>query len=377
MLKTATGHPQPLFVAVGSNPARLYGLGAAERAERLATEAQLVSAPALVEGHSAILADLDFAWDPVWLKAMAARPGTVLTLDGRPVLAHVPTAFPADAILRAMRDKAVWTDNGLETLEAETARLTHHPLRTRDRLFVLPLDAADTGPVERAAFDAADTGVTDALTLYVWRRPAFYLTRWAANVGLMPNRVTAVGALLCLLATGLFWQGHYWPGVVAGFAFMVLDTVGGKLARCTGTSSRWGHILDHGINLIHPPLWWWAWAEGLSAYGTPIEPVLSAMLLAAIIGGDGAQRVIERIFVTRFGMSIHVWQRVDSKFRLVTARRNPNMIILIAGLIAGRPDVGLQTVALWTMISLIFHAVRLAQANARRDRDRPVTSWLA
>jgi hypothetical protein len=75
-------------------------------------------------------------------------------------------------------------------------------------------------------------------------------------------------------------------------------------------------------------------------------------------------------------MHIHVWQQVDSRFRLITARRNPNMVILVASLLVQRPDLGIELVALWTLVSLIFHAVRLAQANARRDRDRPVISWL-
>jgi hypothetical protein len=80
----------------------------------------------------------------------------------------------------------------------------------------------------------------------------------------------------------------------------------------------------------------------------------------------------------RFGrMHIHVWRPIDSKFRLITARRNPNMVILVAALLFMRPDVGLELVAAWTIISLIFHAVRLAQANAARDRGEPVVSWLS
>jgi hypothetical protein len=43
----------------------------------------------------------------------------------------------------------------------------------------------------------------------------------------------------------------------------------------------------------------------------------------------------------------------------------------------GRPDTGLELVALWTILSLIFHAVRLAQANSARDRGSPVESWLS
>ena len=377
MLKSVSGDPLPLFVPVGANPARLFGLDAEARARRLANEAHLESGQNPESGRPAILADLAYAWDPAWLAAIITRPGTVLTLGGRAVLAHLPEAYPAETMVKAMIAKSAWRGKDLNVLEAETAQLSYHKLRKRDRPFVLPLDAANPEPVERAAYNAAYKGVTDALTLYLWRRPAFYLTRWAANAGMTPNMVTGIGAIFCLAAIYFFWVGQYWPGIAAAFTFMVLDTVDGKLARCTGTSSNWGNIFDHGIDLVHPPFWWWAWAEGLHDYGTPIEPVLSSMLLAAIIFGYVAQRLIEAVFVRRFGMHIHVWQKLDSKFRLVTARRNPNMVILVVSLIFGRPDLGLELVALWTLVSLIFHAVRLAQANARRDHGRPVVSWLA
>ena len=49
--------------------------------------------------------------------------------------------------------------------------------------------------------------------------------------------IGAIGAALCVYATYLFAYGHYWKGMLAGFIFMVLDTVDGKLARCTITSS--------------------------------------------------------------------------------------------------------------------------------------------
>jgi phosphatidylglycerophosphate synthase len=239
------------------------------------------------------------------------------------------------------------------------------------------LDAADADRAERAYYDASYKGVTDVLTLYLWRKPAFYLTRWAAEAGVTPNMVTAVGALFCVAAFWLFWIGHYWPGIAAGFIFMVLDTVDGKLARCTGSSSPWGNIFDHGIDLIHPPFWWWAWAHGLAAYGQPLEPVYATMVLWAIIGGYVAQRIIEGGFMRRFGgMHIHVWRPVDSKFRLITARRNPNMVILVASLLIAGPDAGLVLVAFWTIVSLIFHAVRFAQASERAVRGQPVTSWL-
>ena len=71
---------------------------------------------------------------------------------------------------------------------------------------------------------------------------------------------------------------------------MVLDTVDGKLARCTGQSSKWGNIFDHGVDLVHPPFWWWAWAEGLEAYGRPFERVYELLIVGAIVFGYVAQR---------------------------------------------------------------------------------------
>ena len=364
-----------LFFAVGDSPARPFGMGVRERTARIARNLGLEPADAAVEGLPVVIADMEYAWDPAWLKAIAARPNSVLTVGGRPVLVHVPAGKKSAAAIEAMQSNAALAD--YDGIDAETAELNYAELRKRERPFVLALDPDDAEPVERASYDAAYKGVTDILTLYLWRKPAFYLTRWAARAGLSPNFITAVGAIFCLAAFYHFWVGEYWLGSATGFVFMVLDTVDGKLARCTGASSKWGNVFDHGIDLIHPPFWWWAWAHGLAAYGTPLEPIETSMVLWAIIGGYILQRLIEGVFMRRFGgMHIHVWEKIDSQFRLITARRNPNMVILVASLLVARPDWGLILVAFWTVISCIFHAVRLAQASERAARGQPVRSWL-
>ena len=364
------------FAIVGDNPARLFGMTAAERARRIAENAGLEAVDAPSADRPVVLSNMAYAWDPAWLREIAGRPGSVLTLGGIPVLANV--AGDLGQATREAMLAGTESPSGLEVVTAEQGELSNSQLRKRERPFVLPLNPEQPGIVERAAYDGAYKGVTDALTLYLWRKPAFYLTRWAAEIGLSPNMVTMVGAVFCVLAFFLFWEGRYWLGTLAGFTFMVLDTVDGKLARCTGASSKWGNVFDHGIDLIHPPFWWWAWAHGLQSYGTPLEPVYVVMLMWAIIGGYVVQRLIEGLFMRRYGgMHIHVWQPIDSQFRLITARRNPNMVILVAALLFGRPDVGLELMALWTVVSLIFHAVRLAQANALHDRGGKIVSWLA
>ncbi|QIK80037.1 CDP-alcohol phosphatidyltransferase family protein [Sphingomonas piscis] len=372
MRKTVSDAQPPLFLPVGDNPVPLFGMDRAVHARRLAGNAKFPPADSGEAGRGALLGNLAFAWDPAWLKAIGKTPDTALLYRGQPVIVHLADGADASPELIATGS----LPDGLTVLDAETAELNYAELRKRERPFVLPLEESNRDQVERAYYDAAYKGVTDVLTLYLWRRPAFYLTKWAAHARITPNLVTAVGAIFCALAFWFFWRGQYWPGVATGFVFMVLDTVDGKLARCTGASSKWGNIFDHGIDLVHPPFWWWAWMHGLAAYGEAPEPVYASMLMWAIVGGYILQRVIEGIFMRRYGMHIHVWRPIDSQFRLITARRNPNMVLLVGALLFARPDVGIELVAVWTIVSLIFHAVRLAQADAVAERGGTIRSWL-
>ena len=374
MNAAAPAAPRPGFRSVGDNVVRQFGLEPAERARRFAAKAGMMPDAG---GAPLVLASLDHACDPAWYAHIGKTPGAVLTLGGRPVLAHARDGAAAAAIEAAMRGDALRVPAGHQEIAAEAAGGLHSAqLRKREAPFAMPLTPATADAAERASYDGAYKGVTDALTLYLWRRPAFYLTRWAAKAGLSPNFVTAVGAALCVWAFFLFWEGRYWEGIAAGFAFMVLDTVDGKLARVTGTSSKWGNVFDHGIDLVHPPFWWWAWAQGLPAYGTPLAPGGATLVVGVIVVGYILQRLIEGAFMRRFEMHIHVWRRIDSRFRLITARRNPNMAILVAFMLFGRPDLGLIAVALWTFASLVFHTARYAQAELAYATTGRIESWL-
>jgi hypothetical protein len=232
-------------------------------------------------------------------------------------------------------------------------------------------------PVERTAYDAAYPAVTDAVTLYLWREPAFLLVRLAVRAGLAPTAVTGVAALLAALAFWLFWNGDYWWGLLSGFAFTLAEVAGTMLARCADGGTRRNEEFVNALNLIVPPLWWWAWEHGLSAWGRPLAPVYAMMVLWAIIGGTVTERVIEAMFMRRFGgVRIHAWKRIDSRFRLVAAGRNINLLILAGSLLLRRPDSGLVLATGWTIASVIFHAVRFAQASEQTARGRVITSWI-
>ena len=367
---------KPGWETVGSNRTLLWGLTMAERTARLARSS------GLREGHAApvVIANAATAFDPAWFRHAAAEPGLVLTLGGVPALAHARTESEAEALRRAMRAQQPLADAGSLTVLAyeDGPTIMNKQLRKRETPFLLALTPQTLRQAERASYFGAYKGVTDILTKYLWPEWALVLTRLAAKIGMTPNMVTAIGAILCVAATFAFAYGHYWSGMAMGLVFMVLDTVDGKLARCTVTSSWWGNVFDHGIDLVHPPFWWWFWATGLATWGLALDTSTFWWVQGAIQGGYVLQRLIEGVFMRQNDMMhIHVWRKFDSQFRLITARRNPNMIILLVAMLFARPDLGIIAVAWWTVLSCAVHAVRLIQARLIVARGGPITSWLA
>ena len=375
----------PAIVAVGSNATLLWGMTNAERVRRigvaqgLATESSTGSSATPGLDGPVILANMAFAFDPVWTAHLKTRPGTVVTRAGVPVLAHVRDADERRAVTDAMIDDVPLIPNHRLTVIAAEAEegILNEALRKREKPFAELLTPAAVPAIERASYVGAYKGVTDLLTKYLWPEWALAITRICARAGITPNQVTALGSVLCIVATVAFWHGWFWTGLATGLVFMVLDTVDGKLARCTITASKLGNAWDHGVDLVHPPFWWWAWAAGCAPYGRPLEDGMFWVVIGTMLFGYVAQRVIEGAFIVRFGMHVHVWERFDSWFRLITARRNPNMVILFAGLLVMRPDWGIIGVAAWTAISLVVHMVRLLQAVARKAKGEALVSWLA
>jgi phosphatidylglycerophosphate synthase len=263
---------------------------------------------------------------------------------------------------------------GLQPLSAEALQGAYNDaLRKREPPVLERLTADNLRQVEARLFQGSYKGVTDLVTKYVWPTPARIVTRWCAALGITPNQVTSASLVLVIVAFWLFWNGHFGWGLAAAWVMTFLDTVDGKLARVTLNSSPLGNVFDHGIDLIHPPFWWWAWWVGVQAGPDPLSH--ADLILGVILGGYVLQRVLEGVFMRAFTIHVHAWRPFDSFFRLITARRNPNLLLLTPAALVGRPDIGLALVAAWTALSLAVHAVQIAQAFAAPRGS--VVSWLS
>jgi phosphatidylglycerophosphate synthase len=197
-----------------------------------------------------------------------------------------------------------------------------------------------------------------------------------ANLGLSPNSVTSLGLALVLAACWAFLNGHYAAGLVAGWCMTFLDTVDGKLARVTIQSSRFGHYYDHVIDLVHPPFWYLFWGmslEGPLAESTFDFTALGWTLVAAYLLG----RVVEGLFPLLGSCGIFTWRPFDAWFRLITARRNPCLILLTLSVMIGRPVWGFIAVVGWSALSTGVLVVRLLVAGVSRLVNGPLQSWLS
>src|SRR5262245_7620884 len=340
--------------------------------------ARLETDPPPAEGD-VILVRGDLILEEVLTKALAVSADTLLVLERgeaqRPVAAHVPAARVAEGIgLLGLVQLNVLPD-GLRIVDPEGLGSSYnHALRKRAAPYAMLLDDMPLSIVEWRMFKGAYKGVTDFVTKWFWPWPAFFVTRWCAAARITPNAVTAASFVLVLTALWLFMEGYFALGVIAAWLMTFLDTVDGKLARVTLTSSKWGNVFDHGTDLIHPPFWYFGWYYGIAALG--LESAWQVPALWIIVLGYVLGRLQEGFFLWRFRVEIHAWRAIESWFRLFTARRNPNLAIRTVAVIAGHVGIGFLAVAAWTILSLAFHFLRIGQAIAAKARGEAVQSWL-
>ena len=364
------------FCLIGDSDIRPFNLSPRERLRRSFARAGIgteIAAADLETWDGAVVSvRADYVMDDGLIAAMVNAVGIALQAENRDIVAVYAGRTHARAGVEVVsgRMDAEAGDFAIQSA-SELATTYSKALRKRAKP-ILAHAAAGQAAIEKLLFGGSYKGVTDLVTKYVWPLPALLVTRWCAKHGVTPNTVTWISLGCVILATALFWHGWFVWGLVAAWGMCFLDTVDGKLARCTLTSTKLGDVFDHGIDLLHPPFWYYAWFAGLGAIvAAPLSWALWVVILGYVAG-----RLQEGLFIWRFGIEIHTWRPVDSWFRLITARRNPNLLILTVAALMRAPDTGLELVAWWTILSFVFHCVRIAQAFQAQLAGRPPKSWL-
>lgn len=366
---------------VGNSKVNLWGMSGRTRLERMLRAIKTVTIvenlSQLAETDSVLLLRADYLFDARVIEALIAldKQMVLVTSAGEVPVAIRTSGKVAGTMREVLGEKqAVPDDLPLYVLKDLSIRVQQN-LKKKDPPYVLPVLRCNQTALETELFAASYKGVTDLVTKWLWPWPAFLATRLCVQLGFKPNHVTLLSLVLAVLAGVAFWYGTFGIGLIMAWLMTFLDTVDGKLARVTLTSSKMGDVLDHGLDIIHPPLWYLAWGVGLATTTVPLTDLelLVWLMFIGYIGG----RLCEGAF--QFGLAsfdIFIWRKVDSFHRLITARRNPNLILLTGGWMAGRPDIGFILVVIWHLLSTLFLVCRLFIAWRSRSRDGVLHSWM-
>lgn len=378
-----------IYALVSENsPVSLWGLSSEQRLQRQLKEISKQST-----------GDLS---DICWLKSTDETPATgrVLLLNGsflfenrtiKLILAHTNSILQhADnvaaaafidvgllkAVLTNMKERNPNIPEGLQVIQTEDMQAFDLSLSRSTPPLLEPVSQEHKSELENRLYGNAYKGITDLVTKFVWPKPAKLFVHLCANLHISPNMVTSFGLLLVVAACYLFLNGHYGWGLLAGWLMTFLDTVDGKLARVTIQSSKFGHLYDHIIDLIHPPFWYIYWGMSLVSF----QPVLGQgqeqmywIIIVAYIAG----RIVEGLFPLIGSCGIFTWRPFDAWFRLITARRNPCLILLTLSFLAGKPEWGFIAVTFWSALTTMILLIRLLQALIVRLTKGPLSSWLS
>lgn len=358
---------------VGDSPARLWGLTGRERLRRQvrALGGAEVGQEALPSSGRVLLLRADWAFELRALQGLLKMDG-LLVSDGGPVAGYLDAGVAAEGVAAL----EAGGERGLPVFGIEALQSFERDLRKTEAPLVAPVTESGRNALEDRLYGASYKGITDFVTKWWWPRPAKAGVRWCARAGVSPNMVTTAGFLLMLATCVLFYLGHYAPGLALGWLMTYLDTVDGKLARVTVQSSRIGHLLDHGMDIVHPPFWYWLWGLSLVDF-EPVAGIAQSDLYVAIFTAYIGGRVVEALFNMLGDTSIFAWRPFDAYFRLYTARRNPCLVLLTFSWAIGDPALGLWLVAGWTVLSTLVMLLRFAYGIRVRATEGRLKSWLA
>lgn len=366
---------------VGDSETKLWGMSGRSRLERMLSATKQVTlaeeSSQLATANAVLLLRADYLFDARVLHALLTINQQMLLVTS---LDKVPVAILTDgnraaAMCEVLNGNQQIPDNLPQRTLEDLPIAVQQNLKKKDPPYVLPILHTNQAELEAELFAASYKGVTDLVTKWVWPQPALLATRQCVRFGLLPNHVTFVSLILAILAGVAFWYGMFGIGLIMAWLMTFLDTVDGKLARVTLTSSKIGDVLDHGLDIIHPPLWYLAWGVGLIATTTPLAnlELLVWLMFIGYIGGRLCEGAFQFLLAS---FDIFIWRKIDSFHRLITARRNPNLILLTAGWAAGRPDIGFISVVVWHLLSTLFLMYRLLVAWRERSQGTTLRSWM-
>jgi phosphatidylglycerophosphate synthase len=209
--------------------------------------------------------------------------------------------------------------------------------------------------IENAMYHDTFKGAMELVGAYGYRLPVRGLTRFFARTSVTPNMLTALSVVCKFAAIPFFALGWLWTGLLLAWAFVILDSVDGKLARMTVRYSRLAGRIDQGTTL--PAYLGWYLALGWHVSGGNIftPPGWAGIALAAFALFD---KLSMMYFVRMFGRSLLDYEPVDRQIHLFNARKNL-LVVLMIGLLFEQTLPVFYMITFWMGLTFLAHLLRV------------------
>lgn len=312
---------------------------------------------ALADGEALIATDAATLADARLYRFLAERTGSCAARENRAVIARIEPDDAARLLAALTLDAAI---SHLPEVRQEDFPSFVVKLRRALPYYLFAVtNDAERRSVERFLFWSNYKGSTDFFTKYVYPPLVWAMVPPLARWRVHPNTVTIVSIVLTLLAVPLAAAGEFWWSFACAYGMSVLDSVDGKLARLTFTDSAIGNVLDHGLDIVHPPFWYFGWAAGLLGgwalvgWSEPLWQAAWVMLALYIL-----DRLILAIYRAKFKRGLHTHAPIDALVRTFISRRNINLPFFTVAYAAGYAIEAFYLIVAWQAATCAYHGFR-------------------
>ncbi|WP_374652950.1 CDP-alcohol phosphatidyltransferase family protein [Dongia sp.] len=312
---------------------------------------------ALAQGEALLVTDAASLADARLYRYLADRHGSCAVRANKAAIARVEPTDAAKILSAPTLDAA--TGNLEEVSQDDFPAFVAKLRRALPYYLFSVTNAALRRQTEKFLFWSNYKGSTDFFTKYVYPPLVWMMVPPLARARIHPNTVTIVSIVLTILAVPLFAAGHFWWGFACAYGMSVLDSVDGKLARLTFTDSAIGNVLDHGLDIVHPPFWYFGWAVGLLggwAAASGMAPLWQAAwwMLALYI----LDRLILAVYRAKFKRGLHTHAAMDAFVRTFISRRNINLPLFTIAYVAGWGVEAFYFIVFWQALTCAYHGAR-------------------
>ncbi|MYD36991.1 MAG: CDP-alcohol phosphatidyltransferase family protein [Dehalococcoidia bacterium] len=165
------------------------------------------------------------------------------------------------------------------------------------------------------------------------------IVRVLAEVGVRPNHLTVLGALIAVGAGYLASQGALLPAGLVFLAGSLMDGLDGALARHTDSVSRTGAFLDSVLDRVGEA----ALLIGLSFYFAQEDDTLAVVATAAALA---LSMLVSYARARAEGLGLN-------RGGFIPAPRSVRVVILSVGLIVAQPLIGAVAITALSAVSAI------------------------